>query len=83
MERKKQKGFFGFVVDAQKEPDLLDEFLKTVTLEDLVNFFKTYSSYGIDETECRKIWQARKRVCTQYKRNPEELYRIICGGRGY
>ncbi len=77
----KEKGFFGFIIDAQKDTALSDEFKKTKSLGDLIGFFQARPRYEVDENECDKIWQAREALCDGT--TPEEVWDIICGGRGY
>jgi len=82
MKNENETGFFGFILDAQKNDSLLDKFKKLKDFKDLERFFlEENPGYGLTNAELRALWDARYETCQQY--TPEEIVDFICGGRGY
>jgi dihydroorotase len=82
MDPRKEKGFFGFIIDAQKDEALANAFKETKSLDDLKRFFMEDNPfYGLSEEELERIYAARDAMCAIS--STEEVWDIICGGRGY
>jgi len=72
-----ETGFFGFILDAQKDKALLDDFKKLKDFKDLERFFlKENPGYGLTNAKLRALWDARHEICKQY--TPKEITDFIC-----
>ena len=78
----KEKGFFGFIIDAQSDKPLSEKFKKIKNLSGLKKFFTEDNPfYGLSTEEIERIWAAREALCQNS--TEEEVWEVICGGRGY
>ena len=81
-----EQGFFDFVIDAQKDEKLSNQFKQTQSLDDLKEFFiKKHPEYRLSTKEIEKIWKAvlamRQSLCEES--SFKEVCEVLCGGRGY
>jgi hypothetical protein len=63
METKRSRSdFINFIMDAQKNPDLTNEFLSKKTAKDLHSFFHEKNYKDIPYNDCQEILMAQKRM---------------------
>ena len=57
---RKRSDFINFILDAEKNQKLIDEFLKITKAIDLDKFFKRHKYFDIPFNDCQEILNARK-----------------------
>ena len=68
MKNENETGFFGFILDAQKNDSLLDKFKKLKDFKDLERFFlEENPGYGLTNAELRALWDARYKLDALYQ----------------
>lgn len=60
--KRDRNDFINFIIDAQKNPKLTNEFLSTKTAKDLHSFFHKKGYKDIPYNDCRDIVMAQKRI---------------------
>lgn len=92
MDSQKGGGFFTFIMDAQEDKALLDDFNKLKTATDFKRFFlEKHPFYGLDDDELKRIIAYKEKLCgeetkgeTRKEKNErwERVHDFVCGRGG-
>ena len=83
--KRDRSDFINFIVDTDKDPELLDEFMGKTNAEELYTFFQTHEYKDIPANDCKDIIAARKLMFGRHipKKGQPAKGACVPGGKAY